>query len=107
MCLGRTARLAAIYPYRLCIAILRGFRRQLVKDGIMQRDCIGLHMVEETVPTFILSIGDDSDRKSRHGGCSAVTRNDEQILTVDAGSYVDDLTGIALADELVRLAIKK
>ena len=33
-CRGKTARMAAIYHFRLCRAILVGFRRQLKADGI-------------------------------------------------------------------------
>jgi hypothetical protein len=33
-CRGKTARMAAIYHFKLCRAILVGFRRQLKADGI-------------------------------------------------------------------------
>ena len=36
MCNGRVARMAAIFPLRLCKAILRGLRDQLKADGVVQ-----------------------------------------------------------------------
>ena len=110
-CMGRTARLAAIYPYKLCAAILRGFSRQLVKDGVMQSGCIGLHAVEEEQPVFVMTIGETSeaidDSRKRHGGCSTVTRNDQHVLSMTTGIYKDDLTGTPLDTKLVRAAIQK
>ena len=35
-CRGKTARAAAIYHFKLCKAILRGFRNQLRRDGVCQ-----------------------------------------------------------------------
>ena len=47
LCLGKTEKLAAIYPFKLCTAILRGLSRQLVSDGVIKAGCVGLHMIEE------------------------------------------------------------
>ena len=37
--------MAAIFPLKLCAAILKGFRKQLVEEGIMSMDSIGLHYI--------------------------------------------------------------
>ena len=75
-CLGRIARLVAIYPYKLSAAILRGFSRQLTQDGVMQRGFIGLHATEEEAEAHTLTSSGSSefecDRISRQGGCSLV-----------------------------------
>ena len=41
-CRGKTARMAAVYHFTLCRAILVGFRKQLQKDGTYTDGFIGL-----------------------------------------------------------------
>ena len=41
-CSGRAATEAAIYPLKLCKAILRGFKRQLEVEGLMFVGAIGM-----------------------------------------------------------------
>ena len=41
-CRGKTARLAAMYHFKLCKAILVGFRRQLQHDGICKDGFVGM-----------------------------------------------------------------
>ena len=54
-CSGRrTCRDAAIYPKRLCRAILRGFRRQLQDDGVLRPGTIGIHQFEDEYLQHIL-----------------------------------------------------
>ena len=43
---GGRARAAAIYPFQLCKAILRGFRNQLRSDGRMIQGICGLQSLE-------------------------------------------------------------
>ena len=87
LCSGRVARLAAIYPFELCRAILRGMSRQLRMDGILHNDCVGMQMfIEDRTETIdVLNIG-------YQGG---------------AVEYRDDLTGQPVSAELVLAAVKK
>ena len=43
-CSGQAARGAAIYPFRLCKAILQGFRNQLRRDGVAEVNVVGMQM---------------------------------------------------------------
>ena len=43
LCDGKKARLAAIYPFVSCRAILAGFRAQMECDGRMSPTSVGLH----------------------------------------------------------------
>ena len=42
MCTGKTARMAAIYPVKLCKAILQGCRAQLREDGRVFIGLVGI-----------------------------------------------------------------
>ena len=44
LCSGGVARRAAIYPFRLCKAILQGFRNQLRRDGVMEVNVVGMQV---------------------------------------------------------------
>ena len=47
-------------------------------------------------------------RRSCIGGCTSITRGEDQVLSVAvAKPYIDDLTGIVLDSQLVQIAIKK
>ena len=41
-CRGKTARMAAVYHFKLCRAILVGFRNQLRKDGVSKDGFVGM-----------------------------------------------------------------
>ena len=45
-CSGKVARNAAIYPAKLCRAILEGFRRQLQCDGLMEVGVMGIDVAK-------------------------------------------------------------
>ena len=45
LCSGLVARRAATYPFRLCWAILAGFRTQLIVDGVIKKGSVGMHFV--------------------------------------------------------------
>ena len=45
LCNGERAKLAAIYPFALCKAILVGFRNQMVADGRLKPGSMGLNCV--------------------------------------------------------------
>ena len=80
--------MAAIYNFKLCRAILVGFRRQLKADGICKDGFVGMLEAEPIVPLLHVGLGD-------------------HILDVeiDGGAvYRDDLTGQVLDPKLVRAA---
>ena len=41
-CRDKTARMAVMYHFKLCRAILVGFRNQLTPDGMCKEGCIGM-----------------------------------------------------------------
>ena len=92
LCSGMVARRAATYPFRLCRSILEGFRKQLMKDGVIQPGTVGMHYV-----------GEDGleDERAR----SEVAH----VLSVGATNtrYYDDLTKQPLREDLVKAAIAK
>ena len=45
---GMVAANAAVFPFKLCKAILQGFRSQLVKDGRLVVGIVGMQRPEET-----------------------------------------------------------
>ena len=83
--------MAAIYHFKLCRAILVGFRRQLKADGICKDGFVGMMEAEPIVPLLHVGLCD-------------------HILDVeiDGGTvYRDDLTGQVLDPKLVRAARQK
>jgi hypothetical protein len=94
-CRGKTARMAAVYHFKLCRAILVGFRRQLQKDGICKDGFIG--MMEKDLEPQQLPV-------------LSFTNNHGESLNVqiDSGEiFTDDLTGQLLDPVLVRAARAK
>ena len=88
MCNGERAKQAAIYPFALCRAILRGFRDQMVADGRLQPGSVGLNCV-------MLDGGDERLVETRYIAGDA----DGNVLKLNIASdekFVDDLTGHAL-----------
>ena len=62
LCNGKTAMLAAIYPFDLCRAILTGLKAQMECDGRMSHTSVGLHIwmgsdLEDEVPLNMLEAG--------------------------------------------------
>ena len=95
-CRGKTARLAAVYHFKLCRAVLMGFRDQLRKDGIYTDGFVGLLETRSEqcdMPVYKLTDVDGAILHVRIG-------DDEPI-------YKDDLTGQLLPPELVRAARAK
>ena len=92
MCRGKAARLAAVYDFKLCRAILVGIRDQLRRDGLYEDGFVGLmegRCETELVPVFHL------------------TDSNGYVLKVQiegAETYKDDLTGQPLPPELVKIA---
>ena len=94
-CRGKNARMAAVYDFKLCRAILVGFRNHLRADGMYKDGFVGMleeRKVPEELP--ILPI-------------LQLTASDGAVLNVrieDEPVYKDDLTGQLLPPELVRIA---
>ena len=94
-CRGRTARMVAMYHFKLCRAILVGFRNQLRCDGICKDGYIGMleGSMERTECAPMLHI-----------------MMCDQVLEVEIDGekvYRDDLTGQVLDSKLVKEARQK
>ena len=117
VCEGRVATEAAVYPKKLCRAILRGFRRQLEHDGILRPGTIGIHQFEDDYiqhvlldnfeETFNLSIDDGSELQmvqkkgaSSHEGPHAAPAKGEKV-------YRDAITHQVLIPKLVEEARRR
>ena len=86
--------MAAIYHFKLCRAILVGFRNQLKRDGVCRDGFVGLleagQEKSDVQPCFHIGIGIGSDIYE---------------VEIDGGPiYRDDLTGQVLDSKLVREA---
>ena len=91
--------MAAVYDFKLCRAILVGFRKQLQKDGLCKDGFVGMleaTMEREDVPATL--------------PCLLFSGENGQVLKVQVSNgetFRDDLTGQALNPELVRAARAK
>ena len=94
-CRGRVARKAAVYDFKLCKAILMGFRDQLRADGLYKDGFVG--MLEdrgekpEPMPVYQIT-----------SSCGTILK----VQIENSESFKDDLTGQPLAPDLVRIARK-
>ena len=112
-CLGKKAQRAAIFQDELCIAILRGFKRQLLRDRRMRHGEVGLTQHEEG----IMHDGDDEvdiALRNVHGRSTTTRdghgRSEQEEHALIAGRpdrFMDDLTGLPLIPELCRAARKQ
>jgi hypothetical protein len=93
LCNGKTARMAAIYPFDLCQAILVGFKNQMELDGRKSPGEVGLHALE-IAEDAMLHIG------GPHGELL-------KLRVENAAEFRDDLTGQLLDPVLVREARAK
>ena len=95
-CRGKVARRAAVYDFKLCRAILVGFRNQLRVDGIYKDGFIGILEDRGERPDLVPML--------------CLTASDGSILRVqvqDSEVFKDDLTGQLSPPDLVRAARKK
>ena len=112
---GRTAREAAVYPVKLCRAILRGCRNQLRRDGLLQLGTRGIvpHRRFKGKPSNIFEDDFVEYESSEDGGEKGQARNihggDGSVLTAShtAKPIRDDLTGQPLDPKLVEEARQK
>ena len=98
------ARRAAIFPFRLCRAILEGCRKQLIWHGIMGEDSVGLHDVDED-ESPLMQINGDSQRDTESGEIHSIGSSTNTKGKFER-EYRDDLSGQPLRPDLVRRAIK-
>ena len=104
MCEGKTARDSAIYPFKLCKAILQGFRNQLRDDELLTIGVAGMQHPQNAT--------DDQLRKKigriygiAMGEEFAEDGEDLMKLQAQGGRVIKDaITGQALNPELVREA---
>ena len=97
-CSGAVARQAQTYPSGLCRAILKGCRRQLVADGLVEAGVVGIQ-------------DRDAEAEEIQKRCEETLHEDfERLLNVGStpgAKYRDSLTGQPLRPELVREARAK
>ena len=104
---GRVAREAAIYPFKLCRAILEGCRNQLRKDGRIHDGMYGIQGLfeEDSAQTLMSSYHDALTGERLSVEESAVA---ERVFAVHSKDEVfkDSVTGQPLEKALVRAARK-
>ena len=80
-CRGKTARMAAVYHFKLCRAILVGFRRQLQRDGNCKDGFIGIHEAEMEADPMLTYLLKDTDGEVM------------KVQIEDSPVYRDDIIG--------------
>ena len=93
-CSGSRAKAAAVYPFRLCKAILEGFSSQLMIDQKLVRGIHGLHCDVETDLVLQDQCQEWMDDKATN----------ELNVMQQTERYVDAVTGQPLIPALVRAA---
>ena len=98
---GKTARAAAVYPFRLCRAILRGCQRQLQRDGKLQAGLHGLQPAEDEVMIAVAeAIADCKVEEDWQAlGMGWPSKANSKVIR-------DSVTGQLLLEPLVRAARK-
>ena len=99
VCSGERAKMAAIYTFAFCKAILKGFRNQMVADGRLRPGSVGLNCV-------MLDGGDPAAVEE----CFVAGDGAGNVLKLSISSdekCIDDLTGHPLDPALCRAARKK
>ena len=87
---GKMSKDTAVYPRKLCRAILKGLCTQLKEDGRLQRGIFGIDDVHEPDGVEVMKV---EGELSLPAGCSR--------------KYKDDLSGQPLRDDLVTAARRK
>ena len=93
--------MAAIFPIKLCKAILSGLKQQLRKDGVVLNGTVGLH--ERCNGNYNDNGNDNDNDNDNYYEC------DGHILKFDSGEgpFFDDLTQQELPRLLVKAARRK
>ena len=96
---GQEARRSQYFPFKLCKAILKGFRKQLIEDGRLVLGVAGLQRAEEDLS--ILQLERVAQRSVR-------LEDDKALLKLNGDEeYRDSLTGQLLDPKLVQAARRK
>ena len=102
---GRAAREAAVYPFKLCKAILVGFKNQMIRDGRLPRGSHGIQALfdEDAVGYYDMFTGEALEGREKDAA--------EKIFAMKPASpgrcnlaFVDSVTGQALDPTLVAAA---
>ena len=97
---GRAAREAAVYPFKLCRAILQGCRNQLLSDGTLKHGVYGLQ------PAF------DEDEVKYYDAATGMIVEGEDVMAAEKvfsvhtahENFVDSVSGQPLQASLVKAA---
>ena len=111
-CCGGLARRAAVYPMKLCRAILRGFRNQLRADGRLADGVAGIQTLEKEEVCLALCEGElkvmtDVPRENRGDRFITDVNELEEFLElhrVDQETFKDAVTGHPLRPAMVKEA---
>jgi len=104
---GRAAREAAVYPFKLCKAILVGFRNQMVRDGRLPRGSHGFQMLfeEDAVTSYVDAItGEALDSDDAEAAARVFSMSTKSSHRPSQAGYVDSVTGQPLEGALVEQA---
>ena len=101
LCNGRVARQAAVFPMKLCHAILAGLRDQLKAEGTLLNGIVG---IQERV-----DCGTTDEEREDDGSDAQVYIVDGMAFKIDNGEgpFFDDLTSQPLPTQLVKAARRK
>ena len=105
-CSGKVARDAAVYPFKLCKAILSGLKNQLVSDGRLEKSACGIlepfyAIDDDKVEQLCIDMfGLDSLSTSLCSVSKCVKNTEVEV-------FKDSVTGQALDPVLVRAARRK
>ncbi len=100
---GRIAREAAVYPFRLCRAILQGCRNQLLRDGKLKD---GVHGLQGIFDEDGAKYYDQFTGEVLEGAEAAVAEKVFAVQQQVHEAYKDSVTGQPLRAELVKAARK-
>ena len=99
---GRAAREAAVYPFRLCRAILTGFRSQMIRDGRLPRGTYGIQaLFDEDLDVYRDAITGEVLEGEERVAAANVFSLDSRTGTT---RYTDSVTGQPLDGALVTAA---
>ena len=123
MASGGRARAAAIYPFQLCKAILRGFRNQMRADGRMVQGVYGLqsldwedekdlcmrvtplHHIRAVAPMWCAQkCSPEPSARRRRGSMNGEEEMESVLAKFEQESFRDAVTGQSLYPALVREA---
>lgn len=96
---GKLTATTAIFPFKLCKAILKGYRRQLIEDGRLTLGVVGIQQPETEL----------TDRQIEQRCCRLLNLEVEHQVLLSEGEpqFKDAITGQVLRPDLVREARRR